>query len=389
MARFSKLTLRDLFWLILLAAMAVGWYLERNRARAELAKLATRTPAWAFGPANLPAPSKRQKYLADLRERSNVELTQLFDQLPPATAYYTTDEYQCCLTEMARREMVAELQARYEQTLKSDSQQGGGPANAHVLTALRRAQGKPDPLEVQFEVVDGIGNVDGDAASQGAPITFPGIQITLVNVDEGPISVTRGGDYRSGRQTRYRVHLTDERGERIRDSNWPQFGMGGGISSFGPLPSGEKIEGHTPLDARSYVKSPPPGRYQLQVVYAEQEIAGDPDLAGLIVWQSQPVKVQVTNRTPAAYQARLYPWPILGMFVLLAIAFRVVDVWRRSRPGSPPSSLSRWWNWRDAVALALLAGLATGWIVELRLLENAISDVRPDREADWSMEIVR
>lgn len=376
MARFSRLTLRDLFWLILLVAIAVGWYLERQRAREQLAKYAASNPTWlrgpVTGPGSNPAAEIRAKYLRDFRARTPDELTKIFDQLPPATAYHTSDEYQCCLDEMARRGMAAELQARYEQAQKSTNPEGGGPANAHLLTALRRAQGKPDPVQVKVEVVN----------LPGAPT---GLLPTLVNVDSKPISLTRGGDYRSGRQSRFRVQLTDQRGARVPDSNWPQFGMGGGISSFGPFQPGETIDNQTPLDPRCYVKSPPSGRYQLQVVYAEQEIAADSDLTGLIVWQSTPVAVQVTNRTLAGEQ-RFYPWPILGAFFVLASGYGVAAFRRRS--GASPAAPARWWNGRDVVALTLFVALAAGWIVELRRLELAIDNVRPDREAIWSMEVV-
>jgi hypothetical protein len=136
------------------------------------------------------------------------------------------------------------------------------------------------------------------------------------------------------------------------------------------------------------VKSPPTGRYQLQVVYAEQDIASDPDLTGLFVWKSSPITVQVTNRTAGSKQ-RFYPWPVIGLFFLLAVGFRIAELWRRRSDSDAPSAPAKWWSWRDLVAFALLVALAAGWILELRSLEAAIADVRPDREADWSMEMIK
>jgi hypothetical protein len=383
-ARFGKLTLRDLFWLILLSAIAVGWHLERTRAAKQLAEFSVRWQ-WTANLPPQPDPSEpRRKLLKEFAALSNEELNARFIKTPPAKAFGSTDDYACCLIEMARRKMHAELQVHHDKLLTNKGEGFDWPANALLLTALRRAQGKPDPLQIDLELVTVLEY--GQPESMDPKREIPGIKATLKNIDESPIFITQGGDYRSGRQTRWRVHLTNEKGQRIADSNFPQFGIGGGISGFGSLKPGEASRNPGQLDARSYVKSPPSGKYQLQVVYSEQEIAAESDLTGLIVWTSQPVPVEVTNRTRAD-EAQFSALPLVGILAIGGVAFAIVGI-RQRRGDADTMVRSRLLNWRDAVALVLLVALTAGWIIDTQRLFGAIEERRPDREADWSMKVI-
>ena len=372
----GRISLRDFFWLILIAAISVGWYLEHSRATAQIATIrdpfagqaATYTTAGAL---------QRNQLLTQYRALSNAELNQQFIGIKPASPFGVSAEYSCCLTEMARRHMHAELQEHLDDFMKTGNTDFGGPANALLLTTLRRAQQKPDPVEVQLRLTTESKTVAGRLEFT------PQILANLKNVDPLPIALTNGGDYRSGRQTRWRVELTNEKGERLPDSNFPTFGMGGGISSFGSVQPDKLISDHGySLDPRSYVSLPPSGRYQLQVVYSEEEIAAEPDLAGLIVWRSQPLPVIVENRTPQ-FKNRFSAVPLLAVLVIGLVVVVVVKRRKVVADGTAPAAGL---NLRDVVAISLLIGLSTGCLVDSQLQQREIRRVRPDAHTQWTLK---
>lgn len=376
--RFGRLTLRDLFGLMLLAAIGVGWYLERSQAVKQIAAFKVR---W-FGqmPTNQPSAESltRQQHSAKFRALSNEQLNKHFGSLAPATPFHASDEYQCALIEMARRQMHAELQVHYDNFMAVGDKQYGGPANALLLTALRRAQGKSDPVEVHVKV-----DVPTTIVNE-VPESSPGVLVNLKNVDAEDICLERGGDYRSGRQARWRIQLTKEKGVRLADSNFPPNMIGGGISQHLPLKPSEMLYDDNRLDARSYVKSPPTGRYQLQVIYAGQEIADEPDLTGLIHWQSKPIHVFVENQT-AALEQRFSAIPLLGILLCGVVVFVLAAVVRR-RIRAVAAEPRQWWlQGRDYVALTLLVAATLGWLVDAHLLSREIERLRPDQQAQWSL----
>jgi|GEM_PF-3833282 len=379
--RLGKLTLRDFFWLMLLAAVGIGWYLEWQRAAQQISKYAAKTVPYT--PPTFPSADAQQRELLLVKYRalSNEQLNQEFAKLEPASPFHASSEYSCCLTEMARRRMQAELQVHYDRLMKVGKTDFGGPANALLLTALRRAQGKHDPVEVL------IGLDKQQTIVDDAPQIAPRVIVDLKNVDAEPIALTRGGDYRSGRQSRWRVELFDEWGKRLPDSNFPPWGTGGGISSFGFVKPGESVYRYdeNTLDARSYVKLPPSGRYQLQVVYAEQEIASEPELSGLAVWRSRKLPVIVENFT-AQHAERVTSIPlfailcIAGLIAMLAAirSRRIVDATRIVQRGGL--------NLRDFIALSLLIILAGLWTLSSRQWSATIERLRPDRDTEWLMK---
>ena len=394
--RIPKLTIRDLLWMMLLAAVAIGWWIERQRAVKQLAGYGAR----AGGSSQVqksPEWFKRNSLLVQLRNLNNHQLLQHFQQKSiqdGLTPYGATNEYQTCLLEMARRGMHTELQAEYDK-LKFEMEQqqlrnvrdmlpSREIANAWLLTALRRAEGKPDPLQLDVEVQI-VTDKEAPAKSN------PEVRVNIRNVDTEAINLTQGGDYRSGRQTRFRIQLTNEKGFRIPDANFSLFGPGGGISSFGPVGPNEHVyknpEYRPTLDARKYVSPPSSGLYQLQVIYAEQEIAEEPDVDGLIVWQSNPLTVQVENQMRDNEQ-RISLAPLISMLALLVAAHRAFERWRESRAPREQFSAQPWFNWRDLVAVVVLIGLIYGYFTNMHELNALVERNRPWDKADWTMKIV-
>ncbi len=376
---FGRLTLRDFFWFVLLAAIGVGWYLERSQATQHIAELSKR---WPFGLPSNPQPSpafqQRQQQLAAFRALDNAELNKIFSALKPASLYHASDEYQCALIEMSRRKMHEELQDHYRRLqVYLSPNQSETPANALLLTALRRAQGKPDPVEVQVRVAHPASRAV-DAANG------PVLHVNLKNSDDTEITLQRGGDYRSGRQTRWRVQLTNEKGEQLRDSNFPPNLIGGGISQYVALQPGESLykEGNQ-LDPRHYVKAPPSGRYQLQVIYAEQEIADQPNLDGLILWKSRPIDVMVDTQEPAEMQ-RISAMPLLAVLLGGVIIFATASVIRRRQRTQVEGSARRRYA-KDYVAITLLILATVGWVIDGQRLKRVIERLRPDQTAQWTL----
>ena len=153
-----------------------------------------------------------------------------------------------------------------------------------TLTALRRVQGKGDPVRVE---------VAGPAEVRSVFPALPRLDVSLVNCDVGGEAVpfTRGGDYRSGRQARWRVEARDEAGTPL-PVRGPGFGMGGGLFSIGRLGPGEKWG--TSLAVESFVPALPPGRYTLRVLYHDSVcLADEPAVDGLIVCASGPLTLTV------------------------------------------------------------------------------------------------
>ncbi len=159
--------------------------------------------------------------------------------------------------------------------------------NLEALTALRRVQGAPDPLAVEV--------AGGDRLECVFP-ELPTIAVRLRNADPDglPVDFTTGGDYRSGRQARFRIELTDASG-RTRPMRPLSFGMGGGMFSRGPLAPGKEFS--TDLALAAFVEPQPPGTYTAVVVYHDTITIADRTSAdGLIVSRSAPFEVVVAPR---------------------------------------------------------------------------------------------
>jgi hypothetical protein len=162
-----------------------------------------------------------------------------------------------------------------------------GLGDLEMLTVLRRLQGKPDPLRVEFEPAGSL-----TALSPGS-LSF---QVSFVNrdVNSAVFQVQSGGDYRSGRLERWRVELTDAAGKVVPPSRF-YSGIGGGMAWMRNLGPGESFP--AALTLLHYCAPLIPGEYQMRVFYHDsQSIASLTNNDGLIVASSAPQSLRVTPR---------------------------------------------------------------------------------------------
>lgn len=198
------------------------------------------------------------------------------------------------LVELSRRGglvVVTFLTRKHDELLKAraakDDRDRHHESTVDLLTALRRAQGQPDPLVV-------VATVRGEIES-----IFPNLPIVdaaLINRDpqEKPVTFKEGGDYRSGRQDRWRFDVRDTRGKAMPVRTHRGIIHGGGIYRMGVLKHEESWE--TSLRMRSFIELPP-GDYTVVVEYHDEEtIASLADTSGLVVCRSKPFKLHVQPR---------------------------------------------------------------------------------------------
>jgi hypothetical protein len=367
---FLKLTLRDLLWLALLIAGLTAWGMQRSRSiqRAESLK---RTD-FVRVPGSQPTPLAAQLRVAldKFAASSDEELDEQFGVIAASTQWHHAADYEPCLTEMVRRKMVDELQKHYDALMARDLSVSGFPYNLELLTALRRAQGKPDPLQIEISLVD--------PKTISMEPQAPAVQARITNVDaeKQPVHFTRGGDYRGGRRERWRATLTDEWGRAVRDSNFQSW-IGGGIASLGPFEFGAvDADGHA-FDLRRYVAPARSGKYRLQLFYHNQlNLADEPDMTGLIVMKSKPLDVVIS--VPARNKG-LSP----GLQTLLAIAAAAALLAGISYVANKKLSI------RDIVWACLLVAVALGVWLDGRYWENQIARLSPDADSSWSIALVQ
>lgn len=153
-----------------------------------------------------------------------------------------------------------------------------------TLCALRRVQGKGDPLKIE---------VAGPAKIQSVFPALPEVQVALVNGDPGneTIEFTEGGNYRSGRQARWRVEARNAAGNLFPERAQLD-GTGGGLFNEGELASGARWK--TSLRMESFVAALPPGQYSIRILYHDSVcIADEADVDGLILFSSDPITLTV------------------------------------------------------------------------------------------------
>src|SRR2546428_461355 len=110
-----QLSLRDLFWLVLVVAIAAGWTMAHIQGARQLEELKNHWPF--FGYRSPSAPSKelqaRMAALETLSKLSDAQVSEQFGTLNFASLFHNEPEYEPCLAEMARRGMQKELQQHY------------------------------------------------------------------------------------------------------------------------------------------------------------------------------------------------------------------------------------------------------------------------------------
>ncbi|MCE9562736.1 MAG: hypothetical protein K8U57_11880 [Planctomycetes bacterium] len=219
---------------------------------------------------------------------TDIEICAAFDRLADHTRKV---EY---LLEMARRKgptITGYLTRKHDELLKARQNVDSHTAwlrhpNLELLTALRRSQNKPDPLPIIL---------GGPEQEESIFPNLPILDAALVNKDaqKNPIGYQEGGDYRSGRQERWRFNVRDAKGNPmpVKPREDPE---GGGLTGYNTLKVGESWT--TILDMRRFIDLTP-GDYTVTVEYHDrQEIASDLHTAGLMLCRSEPFKLHVQPR---------------------------------------------------------------------------------------------
>jgi hypothetical protein len=370
-----KLTLRDFFWLVLLAASVTAWGIEHRRGAKEMWELRLHSSFLNSDRNAKPSGDEleRRAEMARLATLSDAELVEHLASLPAVKRYENRSEYESCLVEMSRRGIAEELQEHYDALMTQSAGKSGSdfPNNLELLTALRRAQGMPDPLIITIRL-------DG-AKEPFNKFQAPTISAVIENIDVGHESVflLQGSDRN---RERWRFVLTDEQGRRVADSNFVSLAMGGGLGSIGPFQYGEKSRWNYAFDLRHYVSPPPSGKYQLQVLYHNSlGIAHERDCSGLIVVKSEPVSVVASNR-----EVRISKKPWIEIPVPLAILAACVVMTLASSVGRFPGIRRRDFCW-GVLVLAVALGMWLDDRQRLSLIRRW--NQQPDAAADWSIRL--
>ena len=250
-------------------------------------------------PQHCVAPTREEEESDETADFTSLSDPQLAEQLADIISkkdFRANPDYETCLialvrngtsqsTAILRKHFNALMQrklARYEGQENPDP---GSYCNLELLTALRRIEKRPDPLRIVVETQKGM------IAAKTLSLPAIKVRITNVDVEKQDVGFTSGGDYRSGRQARWRLQTADEKGVVVPSR--PRRGyMLGGQSIETVLKYGESWE--TILNSRDFIATPPPGRYQLQVLYHDTRTISDMDnVAGLIVSKSATVQLVI------------------------------------------------------------------------------------------------
>jgi hypothetical protein len=213
------------------------------------------------------------------------KLVQQLDSAPRPRRWTASDgkaTYDSILAEIIRRGGEAA-----ESILASKLANRSMPENLELLTALRRVQKQPDPLAV---------TVDGAPQIKAGTRKLPILNVAIENVDleKRDVGFKFGGDNRSGRHDRWRIHVWDSNGKLLPErARWSV--VAGGVFQTGPLSFGKTWKAHLAL--ASYVSIRSPGKYKVQVLYHNVAVIADienpKDLEGLILFQSEPFELNV------------------------------------------------------------------------------------------------
>ena len=208
----------------------------------------------------------------------------------------------------------AEQQAHAE--LTKQKEYSSPLRNVEWLTAIRRLEGKPDPLRI----------LAAGKRTRSCNLGYlPKFLVLLTNLDSDKQEVvfTEGGNYRSGRQTRWRFEVTDAAGNLLPCRPPAVHLVFGGMYTIGTLRYGESWATH--LDMNKFAVVTSLGEYTVRIRYHDNmTIASREDVTGLITSTSLPIKVvvepitvQITKREIAAMEAAIAQLPTKGRVKLL------------------------------------------------------------------------
>jgi hypothetical protein len=213
-----------------------------------------------------PAPAQ------SLRERSTDELTAMFvarPKLPPFFNDEPKDHSEAVLQELVTRgnDALRVLNSLREpqRPVAADTSEWSLAVDLALLTAIRSLDGKHPPLKIRIPSGQPVRGTVRDIS----PLP---VEITNVDADQQPVWFTFGGDYRSGRLARWRIHVWDQDGNQL-PAIPRSFGMGGGVYFPGMLKFGESDE--RILDIPSYVRIREPGTYTAQLMYHDSVCIAD------------------------------------------------------------------------------------------------------------------
>jgi hypothetical protein len=187
---------------------------------------------------------------------------------------------------LLQRQFDALMAREFKWYEDSDETDPGSYYNLELLTALRRAKKQPDPLTILVQ--------HGGGPLAGTPLSLPRLKVSIKNVDleQEEVGFTFGGDYRSGRQARWRLAVVNDKGRVVPRKQVYGMIYGGGQFTEGTLKHGESWE--TTIDMREFIESPAPGRYEVQVLYHNtRTILFSDDISGLIVSRSEKMPLVV------------------------------------------------------------------------------------------------
>jgi hypothetical protein len=192
-------------------------------------------------------------------------------------AQFAREPLEACLVVMAKRG-GPRWQGFLREALEAERTRARvdevAPQDLELLTALRRAQGRPDPLVLRPMRT---------GALEGTLAELPVAELELVNAGEEPFCLSVGGSYRSGRFARCAVEALDPAGKALAVLPSPSD-FGGGMYAREALEPGSTVPLTLPLGA--YVAFPAPGEYRVRVHYHDQEDIDDGSWAGRIVSSS-------------------------------------------------------------------------------------------------------
>ncbi|MFQ5734751.1 MAG: hypothetical protein ACE5KM_22685, partial [Planctomycetaceae bacterium] len=162
--------------------------------------------------------------------------------------------------------------------------------------ALRRVQGKPDPLFV---------HVFRPAKLKATTRKLPMVDVALRLPGKTQVWIKQGGDGRSGRQARWRFEVRDAKGKLLPARKNFSF-IGGGQYMEGFLKFGRQYR--TTLNMSRFVRIPKAGEYTVRIHYHNAATIADLDdhtsLKDFIVFSSKSFRLKVTQHPKRLIQLK-------------------------------------------------------------------------------------
>ena len=241
----------------------------------------------------------KAKVVTHLKTLSDDDLKKVLNDTLELSDFRSRAGYEPCLAEIVRRGGMqweaflketfdALMEAKVKRHETSKELDSGSNFNLELLTALRRVSKQPDPLQIF---------IDEPKELTGMGSSMPNLRVRIQNVDieKNGVGFTIGGNYRSGRQARWRIVVEDKNGKVIPVRAINSF-AGGGMVGRGVLGHEESWE--TSLNIRSFIEAPDPGEYELTVLYHNtQTIVDFANVDGLIFSKSKPAPFTIKPLT--------------------------------------------------------------------------------------------